>query len=320
MKMRKLAMLFTLSALFMCTVALIQPVHSEGETGTLAEILDRGYLIVGSDTTYPPFESYNEETKMAEGFDIDIAHQIAAAIGVNLSVKESAWDPIIPNLQAEKFDMIISAMTITAEREQEVDFSRWYYKSFQAVLVPTDNPLSITDETDLNQTLTIGLQSGTTSALWCDEHLNDSATVNTYDTILDAIAALKGETIDVVLGDYAVLAQDELESGETMVVATYSPEDFGIAMRTGDTDLIAAVNDAIDGLLGTDENAPEPNDLYNIMYVKWFGVEAPDYDGTVTSGTIPQVSVVVIAAPGFEWFTVIFAVAAIVPVLRKRRK
>ncbi|MFX0064945.1 MAG: transporter substrate-binding domain-containing protein [Candidatus Hermodarchaeota archaeon] len=323
---KKLILLVMLGAMVLATITVtnVTPATAQA-TGTLAEILARGYLIVGSDTTYPPFENMNETTGLAEGFDVDIAHQIALDIGVNLVIQTSEWEPIIPNLKQKKFDMIISAMTITAEREEEVDFSRWYYKSYQAILVPKGNPKSINSPSDLNMTdLRIGVQAGTTSFLWVQDNLDDNLIdLLTYDTILLAIEALKNGQVDVVLGDYAVLALDELESDETEVVGTYSPEDFGMAVREGDTDLLNAVNDALDDLLGSNLNNPNPSDLYNIIYYKWFGVSAGDvgYTGTVTTGTIPYAQVGA-PVPGFELVTVFLALTIIpvVVILRKKRK
>lgn len=324
MKMKKIAFFAFLGLLVFST--LLTDVGAEVKaTGTLADIEERGYLIVGSDTTYPPFEEFNEETGLAEGFDMDIANQMAIALGVNLTVKTSAWTPIIPNLQAKQFDVIISAMTITSAREEEVDFTRWYYKSYQAILVDVLNPLNITSETQLNDTVSIGVQGGTTSHIWCNDTFGSAnmGNVQAFDDILLAIAALKQGSVDVVLGDYAVLAQDEVESGETKVVDTYSPEDFGFACRTGDTDLRNALNTALDTLLGSDEDNPTPSDLYNTMYFKWFGTNAGDvgYNGTVTNAAISYVwTEVPSSAPGFEIGLGLLALFAVIPIVRKYRK
>ncbi|MHA1972750.1 MAG: transporter substrate-binding domain-containing protein [Candidatus Hodarchaeales archaeon] len=320
MKDRKLAFLF-LAGLMLLSIASANSIKAADEvTGTLKDIKDRGYLIVGSDTTYPPFEEFNETSGHAQGFDIDIAHQVAISLGVKLKVVTSEWDPIIPNLQAKQFDIIISAMTITAAREEVVDFTRWYYKSYQAILVPTANPFNITSPSDLNASIKIGVQAGTTSDIWANDNLNNSVTVQTFDTILLAIAALKQGSVDVVLGDYAVLAQDELSSGATKVVDTYSPEDFGFACRENDTDLLNALNTAINGLLGSDPNNPVPTDLYNTIYYKWFGVSAGDvgYTGTVTDAVISYVWAPT-KTPGFEMGVILLTIATI-PVLRKIRK
>ena len=320
MKNRNLILIPILVFSVFALIALAAPLPVTAQTGTLADVQDRGYLIVGSDTTYPPFEEYNATSGYAEGFDIDIAHQVAISLGVKLKVVTSEWDPIIPNLKASQFDVIISAMTITAEREEQVDFTRWYYKSYQAILVPDGNPDGITSEADLNASLIIGVQSGTTSDLWVQDNLDDAlVTLQTFDTILLAIAALKQGSVDVVLGDYAVLAQDELSSGETEVVGTYSPEDFGFACRENDTDLVNALNDAIDDLLGSNENSPVPTDLYNTIYYKWFGAHAADvgYTGSVIDATIEYVWYTGGAIPGFEFIFILGI--GIIPIIRKKK-
>lgn len=324
MKIRKIAF-FAVIGLLVFSMLLTDVKAEVKATGTLADIEDRGYLIIGSDLTYPPFEELNEETGYAEGFDIDIAHIMADALGVNLSVESSDWVPIIPNLQAKKFDVIISAMTITTAREVEVDFTRWYYKSYQAILVDDANPLNITSELNLTSATKIGLQAGTTSHIWCNDTFGyeNMGNVQDFNDILLAIAALKQGSVDVVLGDYAVLAQDELESGETKVVDTYSPEDFGFACRTGDDDLRNALNDALDDLLGADEANPNPTDLYNTLYYEWFGTHAGDvgYTGTVTNVAFDYVWYEAPSgAPGFEIGVGLLAILAVVPIIRKYRK
>jgi len=307
---------------------LINPVTASVEadpTGTLATIIEHNSLKVGMDPTYPPFEEINAVTDEYEGFDVDLAQIIADEINVTLTIVTSDWTPIIPNLQASQFDMIISAMTITDARELEVDFSRWYYQSYQAILVPVANPHNILSETDLdNASLIIGLQLGTTSHIWVNETLTEDVTINPYDTIILAIQALKNGQVDVVLGDYAVLALDELESAATKVVDTYSPENFGIAMRTGDTDLVEKVNGILngilDGLLGNDPENPTPNTDYNDIYSEWFGVDAPDYtpptDTTTTDTTSNQAFTF---TSGFEFIALIITIAAI-PVIRKNHQ
>ncbi|MHA2102402.1 MAG: transporter substrate-binding domain-containing protein [Candidatus Hodarchaeales archaeon] len=293
------------------------PIAVRGDA--LDDIKERGKLIVGADTEYPPFEEYNATTDETLGFDVDIGHQIARKIGVDIEFKSSAWEPIIPNLNAKQFDIILSAMTITPLREESVDFSRWYYKSFQGILVTTANPDGFTVIGDLNATgVKVGLQAGTTSDIYFNESLT-AATRNTFNSLPLAIESLKSGVVDAVIGDYAVLAKDEAESGATKLLDNlFSPEDFGIAVRTGETALLDVINEVIEELLGTDPANPVPSDLYNIMYFKWFDVNAPDYDGTVTTGDIPLAGAAGGGVGGFE----VLAVLSLffIPVIRKVRK
>ncbi|MFX1512724.1 MAG: transporter substrate-binding domain-containing protein, partial [Promethearchaeota archaeon] len=134
-------------------LSLIPTPPSKGQTGTLADIITAGVIQVGSDVAYPPFEDIDLDTGDVVGFDVDIMEELAAYISaeydttITVEFVASDWDPIIPNLQAEQFDVIMSAMTITSERELEVDFTRWYYQSAMGILVTTNNPKDI-DHTD----------------------------------------------------------------------------------------------------------------------------------------------------------------------------
>ena len=317
-------MILTVFALsFVSLLATNNVTASTQAEDTLAKIKERGYLIVGADTAYPPFEDINPETNLPEGFDVDMAIIIADGLEVDLTYKTSAWDPIIPNLQAGQFDIIISAMTITEEREVEVDFTRWYYNSSQAWLVKADNPKNILSEDDLNTAgLKIGYQLGTTSDIYANETLTNVATGDKhgYDTVPNAIAALKQGSVDVVLGDWPVLLDAAAADTTLEVAGTFSPELFGFAVRTGDTALLNAVNTILDGLLGTDVNKAVPSDLYNSIHYKWFDSNAPGYTGSVTDAALPSVVLKYDqgSSPGFE-FMALLAVL-VIPMVRKLKK
>ncbi|MHA2504596.1 MAG: transporter substrate-binding domain-containing protein, partial [Candidatus Kariarchaeaceae archaeon] len=111
--------------------------------GLMKAIIDAGTIKFGTDPTYPPFEEKLTDGTY-EGFDIDMMDEIAARLSaeyattITVTIVDSDWDPIIPNLQAGEFDVILSAMTKTAERDQQIDFTRAYYGSIQAVLGPAD--------------------------------------------------------------------------------------------------------------------------------------------------------------------------------------
>ena len=187
---------------------------------------------------------------------------ISMASDVSVDFVESAWDPIIPNLNAgDMCDAIISAMTKTDEREQAVDFTRAYYTSSQGV-IGGSGVASISEVADLNVAgTTIGVQSGTTSDLYAQDNLG-AATISAYDDFPSVIAALNNGDVHYAMGDAPVL------SLEGTLMVTFSDENFGMAVQ-GDSsgELLGALNMAIGALVDSGE--------YDLIY-------GAHFDGAVT--------------------------------------
>lgn len=221
--------------------------------GTLDDIIDSGKIVFGSDTTYPPFESIATSGEVV-GFDADIADAIAAEFTkeygetIVAEMMTTDWDPIIPNLIAGEFDAILSAMTKTPERAQQIDFTRAYYSSSQGVLRGTLDASSVLVETvdDLNNaTIKIAVQTGTTSDLYAQDNL-PLATVQGFSTFDLVIAALENGDVHVALGDTPVMAFYETANADLELVDTYSDEDFGLGVRK---DTTTGAEDDDDGFL-----------------------------------------------------------------------
>jgi len=101
-----------------------------GDLGTITA----GKIVVGSDTAFPPFE--NVESGTTVGFDVDLMNAIGEKLGVTVEFKSYKFDALITGVQAgTEFDMIASAMTITEERKQSIDFSDPYINSNQSLTV-----------------------------------------------------------------------------------------------------------------------------------------------------------------------------------------
>ncbi|MCH2421031.1 MAG: transporter substrate-binding domain-containing protein [Candidatus Poseidoniia archaeon] len=124
-------------------------------TGTLATALENGVLVFGSDTTYPPFESLDDDGNCV-GFDCDMADAIAAKIATNYDqdfvaeMKTKTWDELLA-FGYDDYDATLSAMTKTAQRAENTDFSRAYYSSKQGILASAASP-TISGVADLNGT------------------------------------------------------------------------------------------------------------------------------------------------------------------------
>ena len=124
-------------------------------TGALADALAAGNLTFGTDPYYPPFESYDADNNVV-GFDADVAAAIGAKIAVgynqslNVTMHEKTWDELLA-FGYDDYDATLSAMTKTAQRAENTDFSRAYYSSKQGILASADSP-TINGVADLNGT------------------------------------------------------------------------------------------------------------------------------------------------------------------------
>ncbi len=130
--------------------------YPENATGALAAALTAGTIAFGTDPYYPPFESYDTDNTTVIGFDADIADAIAAKIGAayndtnfSATMVEKTWDELLA-FGYDGYDATLSAMTKTAQRAENTDFTRAYYSSKQGILASADSP-TITGVDDLNK-------------------------------------------------------------------------------------------------------------------------------------------------------------------------
>ncbi len=224
--------------------------------------IQKGKLLMGSDTTYPPFESIGTDGK-PEGFDVDIAQELAKRLGLELEIISTAWDGIIPGLKADKYDIIMSAMTITEERLQEIDFSDPYIDSNQSIAVKKGNT-EIKGEADLAGKV-VGVQVDTTGQFTAEE-IPGIKEIRKYDTILLAFQELELGRIDAILNDYPVNAYLSKMRGQTEVVATIkTDEKYGIGIRKGNDQLKEAIDKALADM--------KADGTYDEIFEKWFGKE-----------------------------------------------
>jgi polar amino acid transport system substrate-binding protein len=149
----------------------------------LAEICDRGKVVVSTDPKYPPQSSYNESTGEYEGFDIDVATEVANRLGVGIDWQTPAWGVLTAGSWNGRWDMSVGSMTPTNDRQKVLDFTQPYYYTPAVVVVHNDNT-SVQDlSTDLD-----GTDIGVCSAC-------------TYEAFLDKTLAIKGFTFDFIIDD-----------------------------------------------------------------------------------------------------------------------
>jgi polar amino acid transport system substrate-binding protein len=246
---RYLLVFAVLSLASMLAFAACDDDEEEGVSGVPE--LEDGVLNVGSDIAYAPFEFYQEGTEIADGLDVDMATAIAEELGVEAEFLNTGWDGIIPALQTEDFDVIMSAMTITPERSEEIDFVA-YISVGTGIVVPTGNPDNIQSLDDLCG-LTVAVQVGTIQEQMLtdqNDECADPVNIVTFDTNPLAVEDLRTGGSDANFSDFPVAAEDAAQSdGDLEVVEPQiDPEPYGIGMRKTSTELNDVITDAVQAI------------------------------------------------------------------------
>ena len=227
-----------------------------GSPGAAVPELSDGVLQVGSDIAYAPIEFFEEGTQNPKGLDIDLANALAEELGVTTEFVNTGFDGIIGALNASRFDILMSAMTVTDERSLEIDFVP-YFIAGTDILVPAGNPKNIGAIEDLSG-LTAAVQIATIQVDQLEAANADlkaagdpEITVLTFDQNPLAVEQLRTGRADAVLADSPVAANDaRLSDGELETVGlTIPPEPYGIGVRKESTELKAAVEDALQTLI-----------------------------------------------------------------------
>ncbi len=222
-------------------------------------------LTVGSDIPYPPFEQGKKGSYT--GFDVELMEAIGKEIGREPEFIDSSFETIFRDVAQEKFEAVMSAATITEEREKVVSFSLPYYLSEQAILVKEGS--SITGLSDLKGKI-VAAQQGTTG-LELGKEKAEAKELRPYPEGPDADNALKAGTVEAVIIDAPVAKQQAEELGGIEIVEKVPTEEtYGIAVAPESTELLEQINE---GLKKTIEDGS-----YTKVYEKWFK-EAPPLKG-----------------------------------------
>lgn len=240
---------------------------SGGETSasTEAEGGDGGGgepLSVGSDIPYPPFEQGKEGEYT--GFDIELMEAIGEKIGRTPEFTDTSFETIFRDVAQGKFEAVISAATITEEREESVAFSDPYYLSEQAILVKEGSDITGLEDLEGKK---VGAQQGTTGLTLGKEKANASE-LRPYPEGPDAVNALKSGTVEAVIID-APVAQNAVEESGGVEIAEKVPteEEYGIALAKDDTELLEEINQGLKEVI--------EDGTYTTIYEKWFKLDPP---------------------------------------------
>jgi len=229
----------------------------------LAAVQDQGYIKFSMSGQYPPFNFVDENNELA-GFDVDICNNISNRIGVEPRPMSTAWDGIIAGLLAGKYELICGSMAITDERLKSIDFSDPYYRSGAQLFVKKDSGLESADDLAGK---TVGVTLGTTYENWVRKNLKD-VEVRTYKGVPAMILEVVNGRIDGFITDRIVgaIAIDEKGAPIDLAGPLLYEERMGIAMRKGNPELKAAIDDALEQM--------KEDGTYHDISMKWLKIDA----------------------------------------------
>jgi polar amino acid transport system substrate-binding protein len=230
------------------------------------DLVNEGTLTVCSDIPYPPFEFEDSSAPSGySGFDIDLVQEIADRLGLELEVLEVGFDGLQSGatLAAGQCDLAASAMTITEERAQNLAFSDPYYDSLQSLVVLADSDITSLEDVAGQS---IGVQRGTTGAMFAQENAPDDTEIIEFSSGPDLFTAMQAGQIVAGLQDLPVNIERVEQDENFQIVAEFDTgEQYGFAAALGNDDLIDAVNAA--------QQEMRDDGTYDEFYERYFSVD-----------------------------------------------
>lgn len=198
-----------------------------------------GKIVMVTNAEFPPYEYHENDTIV--GIDADIARAVAEQMGVELEIQDMAFDSLIPAIQSGKADFAAAGMTVNEDRLKNVDFTDTYAQAAQVIIVKTDSPIASPDDLTGKK---IGVQTGTTGDIYADDIEN--AEVQRFNKGMEAVMALNQGKIDAVIIDRepAKVFVKENE-GLKILDEAFTEEEYAIAVKKGNTELLDKMNAAI---------------------------------------------------------------------------
>lgn len=217
-------------------------VSSEEESGDAGEESGSNVLVMATNAEFPPYEYY--EGKDVVGIDADIAAAVAEEMGMELKIEDMAFDSIITAVTSGKADFGLAGMTVTPEREENVNFSDSYATATQVIIVKEGSDIAGPDDLTGKK---VGVQLGTTGDIYADDI--EDATVERYNKGFEAVQALLQDKIDAVVidGEPAKVFVSENE-GLQILDEAFTEEEYAMAIAKDNTELLEKVNTALANL------------------------------------------------------------------------
>lgn len=226
------------------------PTPGFAEGSSMAEIVSRGHLIVGVKYDVPLFGLLDPVSRRLDGFDVALAREIARALGLRedqVEFIEAISANRVPYLQEDRVDIIVSTMTITPLRREQIEFSRPYYKAGQSILVKADAP----DIPSVDQLAgkRVCSAEGSTSEMNVRERV-PGVQVVALPTYSACVQALKDNRVDAVTTDDIILAGfAAADRSLKLTGGRFTTENYAVGVKKGKTDLAAFISIVINDMI-----------------------------------------------------------------------
>lgn len=233
------------------------------EQSALKQILKRGELRVGMEAGYMPFEMRDKSGKIV-GFDVDLARLMARYMGVKLNLVNTQWDGIIPALLTAKFDLLMSGMTITPERNLQVNFADPYVSIGQTVLIRKGLIGTISKREQLDDAkYVIATKLGTTGDIAARKYFA-KARFKAFETEAEAVLEVRNGRADGFVYDlpFNTIYAGRYPGEVGFLNETFTDEPIGWAIRKGDPDFLNWLNNFL--------RVIRADGSYDALYQKWF--------------------------------------------------
>ncbi len=202
---------------------------------------DDNTLVMATNATFPPYE-YVEGDEIV-GIDPEIAAAIADELGMELQIEDVDFDSIVAGVASGKYDMGMAGMTVDPDRLESVNFSDSYATGIQSIIVKEGSQIQSVE--DLSSSTKIGVQQGTTGAMYAADDYGQDAVVN-FNKGADAVQALVTDKVDCVIIDNepakSFVAANE---GLKILDTEYAVEDYAICVAKDNDELLDKINDAL---------------------------------------------------------------------------
>jgi polar amino acid transport system substrate-binding protein len=241
---------------------------AKGESGGLT--IKPGVLMIGMEIGYPPLEYYAEDGVTPAGFDVEMGKALAEKLGLTAEFVDTAWDGIFAGVQTDKYDCIMSSVTITPERRETLNFTKPYIGNAMTIVVSKNSPINITRPEEIAG-YRVTYQAETTADIYATQIAESGVKFEAfeYDKVMNCFDEMKLGRVDIIVVDSLVAFEYLDRDPDAFRFAWQGPADeqFGIALKKGNDALTAALDRALDELFADGTLQKISDDIFHMDLV-----------------------------------------------------